>query len=262
MLHTFISYICYIILFLLYRESIALSAGWALGLILLCKGCNSHTSHTTATSNHTATNTGTNPPLSNNTPPSTSAASSENPPLSNNNTASTSLSGLADLHIEDRLYTLITGGKRPDVLNTYTNSTNIYNTTATSSMSSNIHDSSSKSSRVLEGDFLNVDVTAVGATIALSLIFMRYVYIYYSTVRAMRAAMICFIYVYVFVTYFRYVDIFHTFRHIIYIHYNAHYIYILTYILTLSSYTFTPLLSGRITRTWPGESHYLPHRCT
>ena len=161
------------------RESIALSAGWALGLILLCKGCNSHTSHTSDTSDYTAANTGVNsanPPLSNHTPPATSAAAGPNPPLYN---TSTSLSGLADLHIEDRLYALITGGKRPDLLNTYTNSTYIYNTSATSS-NSNILDSSGKSSRVLEGDFLNVDVTAVGATIALSLIFMRYTYTVYT----------------------------------------------------------------------------------
>ena len=170
---------CILYVFILYilsyisccRESIALSAGWALGLILLCKG-NSHTSHTSDYTAANTTNTGTNPSLFNTSPPATSAAG-DNPPLYNT-TTSTSLSGLADLHIEDRLYTLITGGKRPDLLNTYTNtnSTNIYNTTT--SNSNNVHDSSSKSSRVLESDFLNVDVTAVGAIIALSLIFMRY----------------------------------------------------------------------------------------
>ena len=159
------------------RESIALSAGWALGLILLCKGCNSHTADTSHTSYYTAANTSVNSenPLSHTSPSATSTAAGENPPLSN---TTTSLSGLADLHIEDRLYTLITGGKRPDLLNTYTNTTNIYNTTSSytnTNSNINVHDSSSKSSRVLEGDFLNVDVTAVGATIALSLIFMRYV---------------------------------------------------------------------------------------
>ena len=175
-IHIYLIHVC-VYICLICRESIALSAGWALGLILLCKGCNSHTSHT---SDYTANNgvgseNNVNPPLSNTTASTTSATDTgENPPLYN---TSTSLSGLEDLHIEDRLYTLITGGKRPDTLNTYTNSTNIYNTTTSSSININVHDSSSKSSRVLEGDFLNVDVTAVGATIALSLIFMRYLFI-------------------------------------------------------------------------------------
>lgn len=70
------------------------------------------------------------------------------------------LGGLSDLRVEERLLLHIDGGKKPAESSLFP------------SHASSV-DVSSKSSRVLEGDDINVDVTAPGACIALALIYLR-----------------------------------------------------------------------------------------
>ena len=69
------------------------------------------------------------------------------------------LNGLADLQIEDRLQQHMDGGRRPPESHLFTVSS--YN------------DHNSKSSRILETDDINTEVTAPGATIALALIYIK-----------------------------------------------------------------------------------------
>lgn len=69
------------------------------------------------------------------------------------------LNGLADLQIEDRLQQHMDGGRRPPESHLFSISS--YN------------DHNSKSSRILETDDINTEVTAPGATIALALIYMK-----------------------------------------------------------------------------------------
>ena len=69
------------------------------------------------------------------------------------------LNGLADLQIEDRLQQHMDGGRRPPESHLFTMSS--YN------------DHNSKSSRILETEDINTEVTAPGATIALSLIYIK-----------------------------------------------------------------------------------------
>jgi len=70
-------------------------------------------------------------------------------------------SGILDLHIEDRLQHYVNGGRRPpeSVLFPLTHQ--------------RAGDTNSKSSRVMEGDVLNTNVTAPGAMIALALMYMK-----------------------------------------------------------------------------------------
>jgi hypothetical protein len=95
------------------REALAISTGWALGMVLLGRG--------------------------------TSGADG----------------GILDLKIEDRLHQYMVGGKRP----------------LESQLFPLTHqragDANSKSSRILEGNIINTDVTAPGATIALAFMYMR-----------------------------------------------------------------------------------------
>jgi anaphase-promoting complex subunit 1 len=74
---------------------------------------------------------------------------------------------LADMKIEDRLFHLIEGGKRPSDMTVFAN--------GPSSMSAmfGAADPNAKNSRILEGDLLNTDVTAPGATLALGLLYQR-----------------------------------------------------------------------------------------
>jgi hypothetical protein len=74
---------------------------------------------------------------------------------------STGMGGLVDLHIEDRLCQLFSGGRKPAesyLFPTYFGSSG---------------DSSTRPSRVLEGDDINTDVTGPGALLALGLIYIR-----------------------------------------------------------------------------------------
>lgn len=146
------------------REALALGAGWALGMVLLKKG--SHMPHASQSATDLSTD------------------------------LKDGLKGLSDLHIEDRLQLLIDGGRRsqslgnspfavsPKQRSLFSMSNPIYFFTFSFSISlslsfnclkssSDIHtDTNSKSSRVLEGDFVNIDVTAVGATVALTLMYL------------------------------------------------------------------------------------------
>ncbi len=108
------------------REAMAMSVSWALGMVLLAKG-------------------------------------SKNIELGigpAGNIPSEGLSGLADLHIEDRLFQHIVGGKRPTESHLFP-------------LASLMADVNSKSSRILEGEDINVNVTAPGATIALAMIYIK-----------------------------------------------------------------------------------------
>jgi hypothetical protein len=73
---------------------------------------------------------------------------------------SNGLNGLADLHIEERLQQHMDGGKRPSESKLFP--------VASVSTDANV-----KSSRVLEGENININVTSPGATIALSMIYIR-----------------------------------------------------------------------------------------
>jgi anaphase-promoting complex subunit 1 len=108
------------------REAMALSVSWALGMVLLAKG-----------SKNIELGIGT-----------------------AGNIPSEGLSGLADLHIEDRLFQHIVGGKRPTESHLFP-------------LASLLADANSKSSRILEGEDINVNVTAPGATIALAMIYIK-----------------------------------------------------------------------------------------
>ena len=97
------------------REAVCLSAGWALGMVLLGRG-------------------------------------SESFGEGNSN----AVAGIVDLGIEDRLQQLIEGGKRSQKFSLFTN-------TAPSV------DINSKSSRLLECDDININVTSPGACVALGM---------------------------------------------------------------------------------------------
>ena len=118
------------------RESLALAAAWALGMVLLPKDDIVNTSNT----------------------------ASSNAPVDEGNGPSESqhdtLNGFSDLKIEDRLHLLISGGKRPPQSNLFP-------------FHEGNQDPSAKSSKVMEGDVINVDVTAPAATVAIALIYMR-----------------------------------------------------------------------------------------
>eukprot|EP01033_Poteriospumella_lacustris_P008019 gene8018-5771_t len=81
--------------------------------------------------------------------------------------------------IEDRLFHLIEGGKRPSDLLMFASSGASASSSSSSSSSSGATplmgaaDANAKSSRILEGDLLNVDVTSPGATLALGLLYQR-----------------------------------------------------------------------------------------
>lgn len=62
-------------------------------------------------------------------------------------------------------YFQVNGGRKPAESSLFPSSVNIGSTSAI--------DSASRSSRVMEGDIINTDVTAPGAAIALALIYIR-----------------------------------------------------------------------------------------
>ena len=97
------------------REAVCLSAGWALGMVLLGRGSESY---------------------------------------GKAKTSGDAVAGIVDLGIEDRLQQLIEGGKRPQKFSLFAS--------ATPSV-----DINSKSSRLLECDDININVTSPGACIAL-----------------------------------------------------------------------------------------------
>jgi len=126
------------------REAMAFAAAWALGMVLIGKGC-----PTTLANNN-----------NNNNSSSEGAASSPRRTSTSGGKPSTGLVGLLDLRIEERLYQLIDGGKRPPDSLLFP-------------MPPPPPDAHSKPSRILEGDEINTDITAPGAIVAISLIYMK-----------------------------------------------------------------------------------------
>jgi anaphase-promoting complex subunit 1 len=78
------------------------------------------------------------------------------------------MQGLADLKIEERLQQFINGGRKPSESTLFPGCSNTMNSSAS------VGDLGSRNSRVLEGDLINTDITAPGAIIALSLIYIRF----------------------------------------------------------------------------------------
>lgn len=74
---------------------------------------------------------------------------------------------LADMKIDERLFQLITGGKKPSDLS------NLFSPSSQAFTHPGAADANAKSSRILEGDNINTDVTSPGATLALALLYMR-----------------------------------------------------------------------------------------
>ena len=137
------------------REAMVTAAAWALGMVLLGKGSkdNNRQRHGDAATNSTKSNQ---VPVTPGGPVSDTARTAAGAGLSKEEDV---LRGLADLRVEDRLLQLIDGGKRPG-----------------ESLLFPLHSSvdiSSRSSRMLESNEVNTNLTAPGATIALALIFIR-----------------------------------------------------------------------------------------
>lgn len=133
------------------REALLLAAAWALGMVLLGKGSRALSSREEIVGSREEAVSSPRRSRSNHWGSSRSADVAY---------SSDALRGLADLRIEDRLLQQIDGGKR------------VSSTSPLFPINSCV-DLSSKSSRVLEGDDINTNITAPGAIIALSLIYIR-----------------------------------------------------------------------------------------
>jgi hypothetical protein len=93
-------------------------------------------------------------------PPSTAKFPIHNQPEENE-----LLKSVADLKIEDRLFLLINGGSRPSEFSLFPGHNNNQHHAQSG-------DNSARSSRILEGEQINRDITSPGATLALSLIYI------------------------------------------------------------------------------------------
>ena len=127
------------------REALLLAAAWALGMVLLGKGSQTLSNREEVVGTREA---------------ASSLRKMGRRSSANAEYSSDALRGLADLRIEDRLLQQIDGGKRA------ADSCKLFPINS-------CVDLSSKSSRVLEGDDINTNITAPGAIIALSLIYIR-----------------------------------------------------------------------------------------
>jgi len=128
------------------RDAMVTAAAWALGMVLLGKGSKESSS---AEADKKPT-----PAV-----PVTPGAEMPTQTAAGVTKEEDVLRGLADLRVENRLLQFIDGGKRPG-----------------ESLLFPLHSSvdiSSRSSRMLEGEEINTNLTAPGATIALALIFIR-----------------------------------------------------------------------------------------
>lgn len=132
------------------REALLLAAAWALGMVLLGKGSRALSNREEIVGSREEAANNLRSRRSNHCPSRSADAAY----------SSDALRGLADLRIEDRLLQQIDGGKRAS---------------ANSPLFpiNSCVDLSSRSSRVLEGDDINTNITAPGAIIALSLIYIR-----------------------------------------------------------------------------------------
>lgn len=136
------------------RESLAVAAAWALGMVLLPKD-----DIVTTSTAAPFTTTETADPHNQEGEVANEQGDSDHD-HHQDHLQHDVLKGYADLKIEDRLYLLIAGGKRPPQSNLFP-------------FHEANHDPSAKSSKVMEGDMINVDVTGPAATIAIALIYMR-----------------------------------------------------------------------------------------
>eukprot|EP00597_Dinobryon_sp_UTEXLB2267_P010954 CAMPEP_0170103926 /NCGR_PEP_ID=MMETSP0020_2-20130122/3807_1 /TAXON_ID=98059 /ORGANISM="Dinobryon sp., Strain UTEXLB2267" /LENGTH=1561 /DNA_ID=CAMNT_0010327631 /DNA_START=662 /DNA_END=5347 /DNA_ORIENTATION=+ len=117
------------------REAVALAAAWALGMVLLGKGGTSSPDTDIGTAHHS------------------------------------SMQGLVDLRIEDRLETLMNGGRKPAESSLFPSSSGGAGGQQAGGVAAD-GSGACRSSRVLEGDVINTDVTSPGAAIALGLIYI------------------------------------------------------------------------------------------
>ena len=131
------------------REAMVTAAAWALGMVLLGKGSTENLSGDAKMSSKK-------PPL---TPAHGRGAHTATAATTQQSETRDALRGLQDLRVEARLLRFIDGGKRPGESTLFPSHPG--------------PDVSSRSSRMMQGDDINVNVTAPGALIALGLIFIR-----------------------------------------------------------------------------------------
>ena len=143
------------------RESIALAAGWSLGMVLLCRGKDKKSVQ----------------PVTTNPAHSTPG---EGVPFSSTLVDDDVSSPLSDLRLEDRLQQCIEGGRRDSLYESklFNNPRVESHSTLAASRARNPaqqsgDDPSSRSSRSLETDFININITAPGAIMALTLMYMK-----------------------------------------------------------------------------------------
>ena len=139
------------------REALALSAAWALAMVLLPSKIPSVDGLPRSSKNEQKSFQMESSPMNTSDEQVDSHESSEQPDAVENEL----LKSLADLKIEDRLFLLINGGSRPTEFSLFPHG---------GSNASAPYDTSARSSRILEGDQINRDVTSPGAILALALI--------------------------------------------------------------------------------------------
>lgn len=154
------------------RESLSLCAAWSLAMIALPRLAKVRSTHHRPSSK---------PSSSSSTMASDSADTTTGQPsraqhLHQHQAATECITSihdeLADMKIEDRLFHLIEGGKRPADLTMFASSSSSSSASGATPLTG-VADPNAKSSRILEGDLLNVDVTSPGATLALGLLYQR-----------------------------------------------------------------------------------------
>lgn len=126
------------------RESLCLTASWALGMILLGRGASANSGGSTGVRGGTA-----------------NAGMEVEDPIPALGQSGAHLHGVADLKIEDRLLLLLEGGVAPVAAATHGHGLGAG------------QDLNSRSSRVIEGRLVNTSVTGPGAAIALGLMYLK-----------------------------------------------------------------------------------------
>jgi hypothetical protein len=167
------------------REALALSAAWSLAMVLLPKKIPDRSIRTTSSSavGNDKKNFVPSTPARNNAvekmnmseASARSFPSGDNPDESNSNSTleeNEYLKSLSDMKIEECLHLLIDGGSRPS------SQASAFGSIPSSTTLPHIHhatsnyDNSAKSSKILESDHINRDVTSPGACLALGLIYL------------------------------------------------------------------------------------------
>jgi len=139
------------------RESLAISAAWALGMILLPT-----TLPKTKSARHVTSSKADDTSAADITTLLNESTAVNQPSIHVSSDTTELLTTVQDLKIEDRLYLLITGGHRP------VSTTTLFPTQQLLLH----HDPDAKASKILEGDVLNTDITAPAAAIAFALMYM------------------------------------------------------------------------------------------